>query len=146
VFRKIGQFEIAAEGDLILVWSSPEFNLESAQEYAAAMAVVIDTMPSAFGVLARFDEPPIMGPEVEASIRESARQRAQRGMVAVAFVAANGPGHAIASGQWDRIYKPIGVPFAFFHDPASARSWLREQIIAADRTRDQPDPSVQPDS
>ena len=68
MFRKIGQFEIKPEGDLVLVWSAPEFNLESAQEYAAAMETVIDQMPPVWGVLARFDAPPILGPEVEVSI------------------------------------------------------------------------------
>src|SRR5258705_2812977 len=86
MFRKIGQFEISADGDLILVASSPEFNLESAREYSAAMAVVIERMPPKFGVLARFDTPPILAPDVEAAMRESARVRKQRGMVAVALV------------------------------------------------------------
>jgi len=131
MFRKIGQFEITSDGDLILVWSSPEFNLESAREYAAAMAVVIERMPPKFGVLARFDSPPILGPEVEASMRESAIQRKQRGMVAVALVTADDFGMSIASGQWSRIYDPIGVAHAFFGDIESARSWLRRQISRA---------------
>jgi len=128
VFRKIGQFEISVDGDLLVVWSSPQFNLEAAREYAAAMADLIERMPPAFGVLAQFDEPPIMGPEVEASMRETAQQRAARGMVAVAFVTAHHSGLSIASGQWSRIYDPIGVPFAIFDDAGGARIWLRAQI------------------
>jgi hypothetical protein len=128
MFRKIGHFEIVRDSDLILVWSSPQFNLEAAREYAAAMTELIASMPPRFGVLAQFDEPPIMGPEVEASMRETARQRAQRGMVAVAFVTADQQGLSIASGQWGRIYDPIGVPFALFEDLAAARAWLHAQI------------------
>ena len=131
MFRKIGQYEISVEDDLILVWSSPVFNLESAQQYAADMAVTIDSMPPKFGVLAQFDTPPILGPEVEASMRESARQRAQRGMVAVALVTTDDFGMAIASGQWNRIYDSIGVAHAFFADIESARAWLRGQINGA---------------
>jgi hypothetical protein len=131
MFRKIGQFEISTDGDLILVWSSPEFNLESAREYAAAMAVTIERMPRKFGVLARFDTPPILAADVEAAMRESARLRKQRGMVAVAFVTADDFGMSIATGQWNRIYDPIGIPHAFFRDMETARSWLREQISGA---------------
>ena len=95
------------------------------------MAVMIGRMPPVFCVLAQFDAPPIVGPEVEASMRESAQQRAQRGMVAVAFVTANKQGLSIARGQWDRIYGSIGVAHAFFSNVQSARSWLREQIHCA---------------
>ena len=89
MFPKIGQFEISVDGDLVLVRSSPEFNLEAAQEYAAAMETVIDRMPPTLGVMTRFEAPPIVGPDVEASLRETAQRRAQRGMVAVAFVIPN---------------------------------------------------------
>jgi hypothetical protein len=131
MFRKIGQFEISADGDVILVWSSPEFNLESAHEYAAAMAVTIEGMPPKFGVLAQFDTPPILAPEVEDAMRESAKLRKQRGMVAVAFVTTDDFGMSISSGQWNRIYDPIGVSHAFFSDIETARLWLREQIDGA---------------
>jgi hypothetical protein len=130
MFRKIGQFEISVDGDLVYVWSSPEFNLEVAQEYAAAMETIIDRMPPTFGVLTRFERPPIVGPDVEASLRETAQHRAQRGMVAVAFVIpkVDQGGLSIASAQWDRIYKPIGVTLSIFSDVDTARTWLLEQI------------------
>ena len=134
MFRKIGQFEIASEGDLIRVWSSPSFNLETARDYAAQMAALIEGMPARFGVLAQFDTPPIMGPEVEAAMRESARQRAARGMVAVAFVTSDRQGLSIAAPQWNRIYDPIPLPFAFFQDVDSARAWLHERIAHAPAT------------
>ena len=131
MFRKIGQYEIKAEGDLIFVWSSPLFNLEVAQEYGAAMAELIRSMPPKFAILAQFDEPPIIGPEVEAAMREGAKYRAQRGLVAVAFVTADHHGQAIASGQWNRIYDPNGIPFAFFDKIENARAWLRGKIDKA---------------
>ncbi|HZP66995.1 MAG TPA: hypothetical protein VFB32_11865 [Rudaea sp.] len=130
MFRKIGQYEIRAEGDVIYVWSSPVFNLESAQEYAADMTKVIDGMPPRFGVIAQFETPPILGPEVEAAMRESARQRAARGMIAVALVTMDRHGLSIASGQWNRIYDPSGIPHAFFADLESARTWMRGLIGA----------------
>lgn len=130
VFRKIGHFEIARDGSLIVVRSSPQFNLEALREYAAAMSDLIASMPPRFGVLAQFDAPPIMGPEVEASMRDTAEQRARRGMVAVAFVTADHAGLSIASGQWKRIYDAIGVPFALFDDAAAARAWLHAHIAA----------------
>jgi hypothetical protein len=137
MFRKIGHFESSVDGDLVLVWSSPEFNLEAAQEYAAAMETIIDRMPPTFGVLTRFEAPPIVGPDVEASLRKSAKHRAQRGMVAVAFVipTADQGGLSIAHAQWDRIYEPIGVALAIFSDAEGARPWLREQIISAREER-----------
>ena len=136
-FRKIGQFEIIVDGDVVNLWASPEFNLEAALEYAAAMETVIDRMPPAFGVMTRFESPPIVGPDVEASLKETAKRRAQRGMVAVAFVIPNldHAGLSIAAAQWHRIYEPIGVPLAIFPDVETARPWLREQIELARRKR-----------
>lgn len=136
-FRKIGQFEIVVDGDVVNLWSSPEFNLEAAQEYAAAMEAIIDRMPSVFGVMTRFERPPIVGPDVEASLKETAKHRAQRGMVAVAFVIPNVDhgGLSIADVQWHRIYEPIGVTFAIFSDVDTARPWLREQIELARKKR-----------
>jgi hypothetical protein len=133
MFPKIGQFEISVDGDLVYVWSSPEFNLEVAQDYAAAMETIIDQMPPMFGVLTRFERPPIVGPDVEASLKETAQHRAQRGMVAVAFVipTIDQLGLSIASAQWDRIYRPIGVVLSIFSDVDVARTWLREQIQSA---------------
>jgi len=131
MFRKIGSFDISAEGDLVVVRSTPQFNLEAVQAYAADMAQMINRMPARFGVLAHFVEPPIMGPEVEASMRETARQRAERGMVAVAFVTAEHHGMSISSGQWNRVYDPINVPFAFFGTEEEARVWLRGKLDAA---------------
>jgi hypothetical protein len=132
-FRKIGQFEIVVEGDVVNLWSSPEFNLEAAQEYAAAMEKIIDGMPSVFGVMTRFESPPIVGPDVEASLKETAKHRAQRGMVAVAFIIPNVDHGAlsIADVQWHRIYEPIGVSLAIFPDVETARPWLRAQIETA---------------
>jgi hypothetical protein len=140
-FRKIGQFEIVVDGDVVNLWSSPEFNLEAALEYAAAMETIIDRMPPVFGVMTRFESPPIIGPDVEASLKETAKHRAQRGMVAVAFIIPNidHGGRSIAVAQWQRIYDPIRVPYAVFPDVDSARPWLREQIEAARKQRsDQP--------
>jgi hypothetical protein len=138
MFRKIGQFEITQEADLITVWSSPVFNLESAQEYAAAMTVMIERMPKAFGVLATFDAPPIIGPEVEASMCESAARRAARGMIAVAFVVPAGEGRLIASHQWARIYRSVDVLYQMFATLEPARAWLRERIDAANAAGPKP--------
>ena len=128
MFRKIGQYEIEAEGELLRVWSSAECNLESAQEYAAAMVEMIERMPRLFGVLALLEAPLILGPEVEASMRETAAYRARRGMVAVAFVLECDEGLSIASRQWERIYTPAGVAHAFFADAERAREWLHARI------------------
>ena len=127
MFRQIGQFEIRSEGDVILVRSSPQFNAEAVREYSVAMTELIAHMPARFGVLAQFDEPPIMGPEVEALMRDTARLRAARGMAAVAFVT-SGEGRSIASGQWRRLYEPLGVAFALFDAADAAREWLRAQL------------------
>jgi hypothetical protein len=129
-FRKIGQFEISVDDDIVNLWASPEFNLEAAQEYAAAMETIIDRMTSVFGVMTRFELPPIIGPDVEASLKVTAKDRAQRGMVAVAFVIPDLEhlGLSIAVAQWHRIYDPIDVPFAVFSDVETAGPWLRAQI------------------
>jgi|CXWL01.1.fsa_nt_gi hypothetical protein len=139
MFRKIGKLEIVSEGDLILVRGSAVFNLETAQEYAAAMAVMVEQMPTAFGVLVQVEAPPILSPEVEESIREGARQRVRRGLIAVALVTESHVGLAISSHQYDRIYPPLGVHHAFFADVDNARIWLRQHLRrAAARSLDEP--------
>ena len=77
--RKIGQFEISTDGDVVNLWVSAEFDLEVALEYAAAMEQTIDRMPSVFGVMTRFERPPIIGPDVEASLKQTAKHRTQCG-------------------------------------------------------------------
>lgn len=131
MFRIIGQYEINRDGDAIRVWSSHEFNLEAAHQYALDMIEMIGEMPAKFGTLVEFDSPPIIGPEVEEAMRRSARQRAERGMVAVAFVTRNREGIKIASGQWDRVYAGSGVTWQFFAEVEPARTWLQEQIERA---------------
>jgi hypothetical protein len=137
--RKIGQFEISTDGDVVNLWVSPEFNLEVALEYAAAMETTIDRMPPVFGVMTRFESPPIIGPDVEASLKETARRRAQRGMVAVSFVIPDihHTGLSISVAQWHRIYDPIDVPFAVFSSVETAQPWLREQIESGRKKRGQ---------
>lgn len=131
MFPKIGTFDIVTEGDVIHVRSDPQFNLEAVQEYAVRMSQVIAHMEPGFGVLAEFVAPPIMGPEVETAMRETAAQRARQGMRGVAFVTPEQHGMTIAREQWKRVYDPAGVPFAFFEDVDSARRWLRAKIDSA---------------
>jgi hypothetical protein len=131
MFRIIGQYDISRDGDVIRVWSSPEFNLEAARQYALDMMQLIGEMPAKFGTLVSFEAPPVVGPEVEESMRRSAQQRAERGMVAVAFVTANTDAITVARGQWDRIYEGSGIAFRFFQDDAAARAWLQAQIEQA---------------
>ena len=131
MFRIIGQYEITRDGDVIRVWSSSEFNLEAARQYALDMIEMIEQMPSTFGTLVEFDSPPIIGPDVEEAMRRSARQRAERGMVAVAFVTQNSEGIKVAIGQWNRIYDGSGITLQFFPEVEPARKWLQEQIDRA---------------
>jgi hypothetical protein len=135
--RKIGQFRISTDGDVVNLWVSPEFNLEVALEYAAAMEQTIDQMPAIFGVMTRFERPPIIGPDVEASLKQTAKHRAQRGMVAVSFVIPDldQTGISIAVAQWHRIYDSIDVPFAVFSNVEDAQPWLRKRIESAREKR-----------
>src|SRR5688572_14363115 len=128
MFRMIGYYEIARDDDVIHVRSASEFNLEAAQSYARDMLEAIAAMPAKFATLVDFDEPPIIGPEVEESMRQSARVRAQRGMVAVAFVVVNQDAISVASAQWGRIYDGSGVVFRIFAQVPPARAWLQEQV------------------
>jgi hypothetical protein len=128
MFSIIGQYRIHRDGDILRVWSSPEFNLEAARQYAIDMMAAIREMPPRFATLVYFDAPPVIGPEVEESMRQSARERARRGMVAVAFVTASAEGLAIAREQWSRIYEGSGIALEFFRDAAPARDWLQERI------------------
>ena len=128
MFRMIGHYEIERDDDIIRVRSAPEFNLEAAVQYARDMIEVIAQMPPAFGTLVEFDAPPIIGPEVEASMHRSALQRAERGMVAVAFVTRSVEGLSVANAQWDRIYTGTGVEFRTFREVSAAQAWLRDRI------------------
>ena len=128
MFRKIGHYEITRDGDLIRVRSTAEFNLEAAQQYSLDMIQLIAQMPPKFATLVEFDAPPVVGPEVEASMRRSAHERGERGMVAVAFITASKDGIRVAHAQWERIYAGSGIVFRLFDDVPSARAWLLEQL------------------
>ncbi|MGH8108435.1 MAG: hypothetical protein ACREO1_06920 [Arenimonas sp.] len=130
----IGHYEITRDGDIIRVWSSSEFNLEAAQQYALDMNEMIEMMPPKFGTLVAFFSPPVIAPDVEETMRQSALQRGERGMVAVAFVTQNLEGISVAGAQWDRIYRGSGITFQIFREIAPAKAWLQEQI---DRTKSQ---------
>lgn len=117
MFRMIGQYEIARDGDVIRVRSAPEFNLEAAQQYARDMLEVIAQVPPKFAALVEFESPPIIGPEVEEAMHRSAKVRAERGMQAVAFVTQGVEAIAVANAQWGRI-----------HAGTSARAWLQELL------------------
>jgi hypothetical protein len=128
MFRIIGHYEIDRDGDIIRVWSSPEFNLEAARQYARDMVEQIKQMPPRFGVLVDFDALPVIGPDVEASMHQTARERAAMGMAAVAFVAATPDGLSVARVQWQRIYEGTGVAWRDFEAEEPARAWLRAQL------------------
>jgi hypothetical protein len=128
MFHKIGHYEITRDGALVRVRSSAEFNLEAAQQYAVDMIEMIGQMPAKFATLVEFDAPPVVGPEVEASMRKSALLRGERGMVAVAFTTASKDGLRVAIAQWERIYAGSGIVFRVFDDVASAKAWLLGQL------------------
>ena len=130
MFRIIGHYSIDRDQDVIRVWSAPEFNLEAAKQYALDMMAMIREMPPRFAVLVSFDSPPIIGPDVEAAMRESARERARRGMVAAAFVTSRVEGSELARAQWRRIYDGSGVAWELFTDTGMARDWLQARIDA----------------
>ena len=129
-FRIIGQYSIDRDEDIIRVWSSPEFNLEAARQYALDMTAIIREMPPRFGTLVCFDAPPVIGPEVEASMRNSARERGAMGMVAVAFVTASLDAIEVARAQWSRVYEGSDIALQFFQDAQAARDWLQSKIDA----------------
>jgi hypothetical protein len=128
MFRLIGHYEITRDGDVIRVVSAAEFNLEAAQQYARDMLAMIESMPPKFGTLVEFDSPPIIAAEVEESMRRSAKDRGERGMVAVAFAIRDVAALSVASKQWHRIYDGTSIAFAHFRDAAPARAWLQAQV------------------
>lgn len=128
MFGMIGHYEIVQEGDVIRVRSASEFNFEAAQRYARDMGEMIERMPTVFGVLVSFDSPPIIGPEVEGTMRRSALERAKRGMAAVAFVTTGLEAISVATAQWQRIYEGSGIAMHFFRELEPAQTWLQEQI------------------
>jgi hypothetical protein len=131
MFRIIGQYSIDRDEDIIRVWSSPEFNLEAARQYALDMIAIIREMPPRFAVMVCFDAPPVVAPEVEESMRLSARERAACGMVAAAFVTASADAIEVARAQWTRIYEGSGVACRFFDEPGTARDWLQAKVDAS---------------
>jgi hypothetical protein len=131
----IGQYELRRDADLIHVRSTPEFNLEAARQYSLDMNALIEQMPAKFGVLVEFEAAPVIAPEVEESMRKSAWERAQRGMVAVAFVAQKADGLAVARGQWERIYEGSGVVFEIFREAPPARDWLHNELARCKSSR-----------
>jgi hypothetical protein len=137
MFRLIGHYELHREGDLIVIRSEPEFNLEAARRYALDMTRLVEEMPPIFGSLISFESPPIVAPEVEEAMHRFARHRSTRGLVAAAFVTANAEALSIARGQWHRVYDGSGIALRFFGEEASARVWLAEAIERARMGREE---------
>jgi hypothetical protein len=131
MFRLIGHYELHREGDLIVIRSEPEFNVEAARQYAHDMTLLIAEMPPIFGSLICFESPPIVGPEVEEAMYRFARHPSTQGLVAAAFVIASEDALTIARGQWHRVYDGSGIVLRFFSEETSAREWLAEVIERA---------------
>jgi hypothetical protein len=131
MFRMIGHYEMHRDGDVIRVRSAPEFNLEAAHQYALDMLEAIAQMPPRFATLVEFESPPIIGPEVEAAMHRSALQRAERGLLAVAFVTQGREGIGVADAQWQRIYDGTGIEFRTFTALDEALAWVRGRIDSA---------------
>ncbi|MGQ0798540.1 MAG: hypothetical protein ACT4NL_00305 [Pseudomarimonas sp.] len=128
MFRRIGDYELTTEGNLLVLRCSAVWNTETTLEYTQTVGLMVASLESPWGVLAIVQGVPVFGPEGEALMQDSVRRRFQIGMRALALIIQHGDGESICRAQMQRIYVAAGVKLAYFDEEAAARQWLADVL------------------
>ena len=127
MFSAHGSFKIARHKNVLIVWSSGAWNLETVNEYAAAAAV--HTMPiidKPWSQISNISEWELATPDVEPVIARLLREGSERGLCREAVI--NDAG-TVKLEQFDRSKKVVieGFKRRFFTCYKDAAAWLREE-------------------
>jgi hypothetical protein len=119
-----GKYTMRRCGRVIRVDAWGPWNREQTSDYAQHLKKCMETVRSPFAVLSVWHAEPLLGPEVEAVLKESVRERASLGCVAQAAVLLDPSAAIVAEAQYRRIYAHEGLRCGIFHDLAPAIGWL----------------------
>lgn len=124
MFASHGEFSIRSHGQALRVDARGPWNLECAAEYVLQFKACIRHIAKPFAVLMIAHEQPILGPDGEAVLRSSVRERVASGCRVQATVLLEASSVEIARAQYARIYVPEGLNHEIFREIAPAVEWL----------------------
>ena len=127
MFASHGEFSIRSHGHAMRVDARGPWNLECAAEYVMQFKACIRHIAKPFAVLMVAHEQPILGPDGEAVLRSSVRERVALGCRLQATVLLESSTVDIARAQYARIYVPEGLNHAIFREIGPAVDWLIAQ-------------------
>jgi len=130
MFASHGEFSIRSHGHAMRVDARGPWNLECAAEYVMQFKGCIRHIAKPFAVLMVAHEQPILGPDGEAVLRSSVRERVALGCRLQATVLLESSTVDIARAQYARIYVPEGLNHEIFREIAPAVDWLVAQGFA----------------
>jgi hypothetical protein len=123
-FAPHGEFTIRSYGQVMRVDARGPWNLECTADYVRQFKARMRDTAKPFGVLMICHEQPILGPDGEALLRSSVRERVALGCRAQATVLLDPTTVEVARTQYARVYVPEGLNHAIFRAIAPAMQWL----------------------
>jgi hypothetical protein len=119
-----GKFSVRSCGRVVRADAWGPWNKEQAIDYAHHLAMCITTMRRPFAMLSVWHAEPLLGPDVEAVLKQSVRERASQGCVAQATVLLDRSAAVVAEAQYRRVYHHEGLHCGIFAELTSAIGWL----------------------
>ena len=119
-----GKFSVRSCGRVVRVDAWGPWNREQTLDYAQQLGTCIATMRRPFAMLSVWHAEPLLGPDVEAVLKDSVRQRASMGCVAQATVLLDRSAAVVAEAQYRRVYFHEGLRCGIFQEVTPAIGWL----------------------
>lgn len=117
------EYRIELDGPLVILRSISVWSTEVTERYLKTVQTLMPRLPKRWGYLTVVSGVPIFGPEGEAMMIESVKERRERGFTALAMVVPHELGEGISRWQMARIYDTAGVELRWFDNEADARAW-----------------------
>ena len=119
-----GKHSVRSCGRVVRVDAWGPWNREQSLDFAQHLRTCIASMRRPFAMLSVWHAEPLLGPDVEAVLKDSVRQRASLGCVAQATVLLDRSAAVIAEAQYRRVYFQEGLRCGIFQEMTPAISWL----------------------
>jgi hypothetical protein len=117
-----GKYSIRQCGRVVRVDAWGPWNVEQTRDFAQHLKTCMETMRKPFAMLTVWHLEPLLGPDAEALLKESVRDRALLDCAAQATVLLDSA--IVAEAQYRRIYFHEGLRCGIFHQLAPAIGWL----------------------
>ena len=125
-----GHYQLNFEDNILYVEAQGPFNKEVLANYHHDIEKLITKIKAKnkdlkWALLAIFHGNSILTPEAESALINTAKYRAQHGMIASANIFKNSIHADLQQTQFARIYQEAKVRSHFFSDEKSAKNWLQ---------------------